>query len=127
MEKTGNSTVLMLGVAGMGLSLAMFIDAMKMKSVPNETPEKYTEDITEDITEDVTEEHFQPLEQLYTVPEETGTDVLSVPSSETSSNTSSNASSKAPPEELAEKTIEENELVQSVVRVSTTFRRSDQW
>ena len=115
MEKTGNSTVLMLGVAGMGLSLAMFIDAMKMKSVPNETPEKHTEDITEDITED----NIQTLGQLYNIKEEA--EVLSVPSSKasskasskTSSDTSSEASSKASSKAPSEEPSEENDPFQN--------------
>lgn len=39
MDNTGNTTVLMLGVAGMGLSIAMFLDALKMKQpTPLEQP-----------------------------------------------------------------------------------------
>lgn len=39
MDRTGNTTVLMLGVAGMGLSIAMFLDALKMKKPePSITP-----------------------------------------------------------------------------------------
>lgn len=40
METTGNTTVLMLGVAGMGLAAAMFIDAVKMKQ-PIEKDDTY--------------------------------------------------------------------------------------
>lgn len=114
MEKTGNSTVLMLGVAGMGLSLAMFIDAMKMKS--NETPEKHTEDITEDITEDNIQ---TTLGQLYNIKEEA--EVLSVPSSNASSEASSEASSKVSSEASSEASSEEptEELVEDIVEEPT--------
>ena len=115
MEKTGNSTVLMLGVAGMGLALAMFIDAMKMKdtSTPAETKVQYTEPIEDDF-EHVG--HITPLVPLYDITEEVEEDVLSATPSERSSHTESSKESSS--KSSSKESSNTQEVIQASVQKS---------
>lgn len=79
MDNTGNTTVLMLGVAGMGLSIAMFLDALKMKQpttqeqpVIEQAPPQVTavSDAPEDPVQEPLVTPVQPVDEPSDVNEE---------------------------------------------------------